>query len=47
VAFGASGEGYVRLCFAASERTITDGLERLAAFCRRRASRPIPPSHAR
>ena len=32
VAFGASGEGYVRLCFAASEQTISDGLARLTRF---------------
>jgi aspartate aminotransferase len=31
-AFGASGEGYLRLCFAASEKTVTDALERFRAF---------------
>jgi aspartate/methionine/tyrosine aminotransferase len=35
IAFGASGEGYVRLCFAASEPTIADGLARLTRFCQR------------
>lgn len=35
VAFGASGEGYLRLCFAASEKTVTDGLERFATFIAR------------
>ena len=32
VAFGDAGEGYVRLCFAASEQTVADGLQRLARF---------------
>ena len=32
VAFGADGEGFVRLCFAASEQTVVDGLARLAHF---------------
>jgi aspartate/methionine/tyrosine aminotransferase len=31
-AFGAAGEGYVRLCFAASERTVTDALSRFERF---------------
>ncbi len=31
-AFGASGEGHVRLCFAASEATLADALDRLRAF---------------
>jgi aspartate/methionine/tyrosine aminotransferase len=31
-AFGEGGEGYVRLCFAASERTVTEALGRLRAF---------------
>jgi aspartate/methionine/tyrosine aminotransferase len=31
-AFGPGGEGFVRLCFAASERTLTDALARLAAY---------------
>jgi aspartate aminotransferase len=34
-AFGAGGEGYLRLCFAASEKTVTDGLERFTAFISR------------
>jgi aspartate/methionine/tyrosine aminotransferase len=32
VAFGDAGEGYIRLCFAASEQTVADGLARLARF---------------
>jgi len=32
MAFGASGEGHVRLCFAASEATLADALDRLRAF---------------
>ena len=32
VAFGADGEGYVRLCFAASEATLAEGLSRLQRF---------------
>jgi aspartate aminotransferase len=32
LAFGAAGEGYVRLCFAASERTLDDALRRLRSF---------------
>jgi aspartate/methionine/tyrosine aminotransferase len=32
VAFGQAGEGYVRLCFAASEKTVADGLARFATF---------------
>jgi aspartate/methionine/tyrosine aminotransferase len=32
VAFGAAGEGYVRLCFAAQEATVTEALARLGAF---------------
>ena len=31
-AFGPSGEGFIRLCFAASEATITEALVRLAAY---------------
>ena len=31
-AFGASGEGYLRLCFAASEKTVTAALERFRTF---------------
>jgi aspartate/methionine/tyrosine aminotransferase len=38
VAFGASGEGYVRLCFAASEATVTDALERLGEFWKGRSA---------
>jgi aspartate/methionine/tyrosine aminotransferase len=32
VAFGEAGEGYVRLCFAASAQTVTEALSRLHAF---------------
>jgi aspartate aminotransferase len=32
VAFGEAGEGYVRLCFAASEQTVADGLSRFSRF---------------
>lgn len=32
VGFGADGEGYVRICFAASEATVTDALERFRSF---------------
>jgi aspartate/methionine/tyrosine aminotransferase len=37
-AFGPSGEGHVRLCFAASESTITEALGRLRAFLAARAA---------
>jgi aspartate aminotransferase len=36
LAFGAAGEGYIRLCFAASEATVTDALARLKGFLERR-----------
>ena len=32
VAFGEAGEGYVRLCFAATEASVTEALRRLRAF---------------
>jgi aspartate/methionine/tyrosine aminotransferase len=32
VAFGEAGEGYVRICFAASETTVTAALEKLRRF---------------
>jgi len=35
VAFGASGEGYVRLCFAATEATVTEALARLSTWMSR------------
>ncbi len=35
-AFGPSGEGFIRLCFAASEATITEALERLGRYLRLR-----------
>jgi aspartate aminotransferase len=31
-AFGQGGDGYVRLCFAASEATVSDALARFASF---------------
>jgi aspartate aminotransferase len=36
VAFGESGEGYVRLCFAASEGTVGEALARIQTFLGRR-----------
>jgi aspartate aminotransferase len=42
VAFGESGEGYVRLCFAASEATLTNALARMKSFWERRASGSPP-----
>jgi aspartate/methionine/tyrosine aminotransferase len=38
-AFGAGGEGYLRLCFAASEPAIADALARFTAFVRATAPR--------
>ena len=35
VAFGDAGEGYVRICFAATETTVTDALARLGAWMNR------------
>lgn len=40
VAFGESGEGYVRICFAASEATMTDALARVRGFLKKRDSPP-------
>ncbi len=40
LAFGDAGEGYIRLCFAASEPTVSDALRRLSAFLA--ASCPLP-----
>src|SRR6185295_174527 len=37
-AFGPSGEGSIRLCFAASEATIAEALSRLAGYLRRAAA---------
>ncbi len=34
VAFGPSGEGYIRLCFASSEQTLTTALDRFKRFMR-------------
>jgi aspartate/methionine/tyrosine aminotransferase len=42
VAFGESGEGFVRLCFAASEATVTDALERIGRFLRGRMTEQGP-----
>jgi aspartate aminotransferase len=36
VAFGESGEGFLRLCFAASEATVTEALNRISSFMRSR-----------
>ena len=40
VAFGEAGEGYVRLCFAAQEATVTEALARVGAFLNSPANRP-------
>ncbi len=40
VAFGAAGEGYVRLCFAATETMLTDALARLRQYLIDRATMP-------
>jgi aspartate/methionine/tyrosine aminotransferase len=37
IAFGEAGEGHLRLCFAASETTVTDALDRFRAFMARSA----------
>jgi len=37
VGFGADGEGYVRFCFAATEDTLTEALDRFGNFMARRA----------
>jgi aspartate aminotransferase len=37
VAFGPAGEGYLRLCFAAREQTVADGLERFSRYMMRGA----------
>jgi aspartate/methionine/tyrosine aminotransferase len=41
IAFGDAGEGYQRLCFAASEPTVSEGLRRLQHFL----SQQTPSSH--
>jgi len=38
VAFGSDGEGYIRVCFAATEATMTTALERFRGFVTNRAS---------
>jgi len=38
VAFGADGEGHVRLCFAATEQTLATALARLRQFMVQRVS---------
>jgi aspartate aminotransferase len=40
VAFGDAGEGYVRLCFAAQEATVTEALARVRAFLHSAANSP-------
>jgi aspartate/methionine/tyrosine aminotransferase len=40
VAFGEAGEGYVRLCFAAQEATVTEALARIGAFLNSSANSP-------
>lgn len=40
VAFGEAGEGYVRLCFAAQEATVTEALARVGAFLNSAATSP-------
>jgi len=40
VAFGDAGEGYVRLCFAAQEATVTEALARVGAFLKSTAESP-------
>jgi aspartate/methionine/tyrosine aminotransferase len=37
VAFGEAGEGYLRLCFAAREQTVADGLNRLRHYLQKSA----------
>jgi aspartate aminotransferase len=37
VAFGQAGEGYIRICFAASETTVTEAMARFAEFMARTA----------
>jgi len=45
-AFGAAGEGHIRLCFAASEALLTTALARLRAFLRRAGSSSPPEVRA-
>jgi aspartate/methionine/tyrosine aminotransferase len=35
-AFGPGGEGYLRMCFASTEATIAESLDRLAPFMSKR-----------
>jgi aspartate/methionine/tyrosine aminotransferase len=42
VAFGAGGEGHLRLCFAASEPVLTEALNRLRAFIAAAPARGLP-----
>jgi len=39
--FGASGEGHVRLCFAATEETLSKALVRLREYLLTRAAQPL------
>jgi aspartate/methionine/tyrosine aminotransferase len=41
-AFGPSGEGYLRMCFAASEATLTPALARIRAYMEARAASHAP-----
>jgi aspartate/methionine/tyrosine aminotransferase len=41
VAFGQAGEGYIRICFAASETTVTEAMARFAEFMTRMADPEI------
>ena len=43
-AFGAGGEGYVRLCFAPSHDTLKEGVGRLVEALQRRALVPPHPA---
>jgi aspartate aminotransferase len=42
VGFGRSGEGYIRLCFAARETTLSDALARFRTFMSQRGERYLP-----
>jgi aspartate/methionine/tyrosine aminotransferase len=38
VGFGRDGEGYIRVCFASTEATITEAMDRLKKFVMSRRS---------
>lgn len=42
VGFGESGQGYIRLCFAARDTTLSDALARFRTFMSERADRYLP-----